>query len=219
VEGDRTFRYSKNGAVALSKALMTHGTTSTDGEVTKTKEIVQTGHAWAVGDTSGTVLVTTGGVYAKNEYAGGLMYGNKVAAIGDMYRIIASEQQATDTIMNIELDTPIRTAISVTTEVTLQTNKYSRTVVFDTSSLGFATGVPLIDVTAEYYYWAQTGGPAPILVDDSETVVIGDKVGPPGTYADAGSCGVYVTIQQHWGHVLSVGPADEPAIVDLDIDN
>jgi len=91
--------------------------------------------------------------------------------------------------------------------------------VFATTTTGYATGVPLIDVTADYYYWAQVGGVAPILTDGSETNVIGDPTGPPATYATAGSCGVYVTLNQQWGNVLHVGGGDnEPALINLAVD-
>jgi hypothetical protein len=212
VEGDRVFRYSLNGAGALSKALMTQTKVVDD----KTDDAIQNAAStWAVGDVSGQLLVTTGGGYAKNEFADGWFYANKIAGVGDIYRVIASELDSTDTILRIELDTPIRTAISATTEITLHANKYSKVVVYPLTVTGVATGVPLVAVAASEYFWAQTAGPCPVIVDDGESVQIGEKVGAPGAYADVGACGVWVTLTQTWGNVLHVGVTDEPALIDL----
>jgi len=216
VDGDRAYRYARCGATGLSKALMGQ----TQVVETKTQEIVQTGHAWAVGDISGTMLVTTGGTFADNEFAEGYLFANKVAAVGDVYKVLASKIQSADTIMDLELETPIRTAISVTTELSLIPNKYYDTVVMPQGGVtGTAIGVPLVDVTATYFYWAQTKGPCPLIVDTGETVVIGNSVGAPTAgYSVDGTCGVRVTLEQIWGNVLMVGAAAEPALINLTLD-
>lgn len=213
--GDRVWRYCLNGATGLSKALMT----SQPAAIAGNKEIVQTGHAWAVGDVSGSVLITTGQTLGVNEFADGIMFANKVAAVGDSYLIIANKQRTTDTIMDIELLEPIRTAISVTTEITLMANMRSKVVVAPTTAVGPATGVPLIDVTANYYFWAQTGGPCPIITDTGETMVAGEVAGYPAAPAVAGACGVTAVTDQTWGHVMQVGAAAEPSLIYLTLDS
>ncbi len=215
IDGDRIFRYAKNSSAAtLSKALMNQ----TQVVETKTQAIVQTGHAWAVGDISGTMLVTTGGTFALNEFTDGYLLANKVAAVGDIYRVLASKIQSSDTIIDLELETAVRTAISVTTELSLMPNRFYDVVVFPTAHTGYAAGVGLVDIAASSYGWLQTGGPAPLIVDTGETVVIGDTVGNAATTSVAGSCGVRVTLEQAWGNVLQVAPAAEPALVNLTID-
>ena len=215
IDGDRIFRYAKNAAVGLSKALMTQ----TQVVDTDTHEIIQTGHTWAVNDISGTMLITTGGTWVDNEFVDGYFFGNQVAsAIGDSYRVLASEITSDDTILKLELETPIRNAVLATTEMSLIPNRFYDVVVFPTTKTGYAAGVPLIDVTASYYFWAQTGGPAPVIVDTGETVVIGDTVSLPDTSSVAGACGVRLTLEQSWGNVLLVGAAAEPALVNLNID-
>ncbi len=216
IDGDRIFRYAKNSSAAtLSKALMNQ----TQVVETKTQAIVQTGHTWAVGDISGTMLVTTGGTFAANEFTDGWLLANKVAAVGDIYKVLASEiTVGADTIMKLELETPIRTAISATTELSLMPNRWYDVVVFPTAHTGYAAGVGLVDIAASSYGWLQTGGPAPLIVDTAETVVIGDTVGNAAATAVAGACGVRVTLEQSWGNVLQVAPAAEPALVNLTID-
>ena len=215
IDGDRIFRYAKNSSAAiLATALMTQ----TQVVETKTQEIVQTGHAWSVGDISGTVLVTTGGTFALDEFTDGWMLANKVAAVGDIYRLMASQIQSSDTIIDLELETTIRTAISVTTEVSLIRNRWYDTIVFPTAHTGYANGVPLAGIAASSFGWLQTGGPCPVIVDSSESLVIGDPVGNPGTAAVAGACGIIVRLEQAWGNVLLIGAAAEPAIINLTID-
>ncbi len=214
IDGDRIFRYAKNSSAAiLAKALMTQAKVVD----TNTTETVQTGHAWSVGDVSGTVLVASS-TLAVNFFTDGWMWANLVAPVGDIYRVLASEVTSTDTIIDIELETTVRTAISVTSEISLMPNRWMDVVVFPTAHTGYATGVPLADIAISEYGWLQTAGPCPLLVDDGETIVIGDTVGSPGTSADAGSCGVRVTLEQAWGNVLHVGPTDDAALINLSLD-
>ena len=214
IDGDRVFRYAKNSSAGtLAKALMTQ----TQVVETKTHNILQTGHTWAVGDISGTMLVTTGGAFVDNEFTDGWFFANDVAGDGDIYRVLANDDTTT-TILNLELETPIRTALPATTEVTLIPNRWYDIVTFPTAHTGYATGVPLVDIAASYYGWVQTAGPAPIYIDTTETVVIGDSVGSANATAVAGACGVRVTLEQAWGNVLIVGAAGEVGLVNLSID-
>jgi hypothetical protein len=212
-DGDRIFRYAKAGAAGgCLKASMTQSQVID----TKTQEIVQTGHAWAVGDQYGTMLITTGGTWANNEFTDGYFFANKVAAVGDTYRVLASKIDSTDTIMHLELETPIRTAISVTTECSLIPNRWYDVVIFPTTKTGFATGVPLVDVTNGYYFWAQTGGPAPLITASDGTSTIGDSCGFSGT--NAGQITTRTTLEASFGNILLVGAQSEPSIVNLTID-
>jgi hypothetical protein len=215
VYGDgRIFRYAKNGGVALGKAKMTQ----TQVVETKLLEVAQTAHAQAAGVRDITVLVTTGSALAENALAGGTLWANKINQLGDSYRIVASKLQSTDTLLDLKLETPIRTALLATTELSIAPNKYYGVVVFPTTTTGSPTGVPLIDVSIGYYFWSQTGGDAPLYVDSGETAVIGNLVGPPGTYAVPGAGGVWVTLTCPWGSWRTVNAADEVGLVDLWLD-
>jgi hypothetical protein len=77
----------------------------------------------------------------------------------------------------------------------------------------------MIPVTIGYYYWSQTGGPAPLIVDNGDTLTIGDPVGIAGTSNGAGEAGLRVTVQTEWGQCMSIAAADEPAVVYLSLDN
>lgn len=217
-DGDRTFRYAKAGAAGgCLKAKMTESQVID----TKTHNIAQTGHAWAVGDVSGTMLITTGGTWATNEFTDGYFFSNDEAADGDIYRVLASQITSTVTILQLELETPIRTAIPVTTEMSLVPNRFYDVVISPTTtSTGYSTGVPLVDVPNGYYFWAQTAGPCPMVVDqgatDGNVIVIGNTVGVGAN--DAGTCMNRVTLEHSFGNVLIVGAATEVALINLSID-
>jgi hypothetical protein len=216
VYGDgRTFRYAKNGAVALGKALMTQ----TQVVETKLIEIAQTAHTQVVGAEDVTLLVTTASAVVGDSLVGGTLWFNKVSNMGESYRIIASAlRPGTDTLLDLKLETPIRAAVLAASEASVCPNPWYKVVVFPTTTTGSATGVPLIAVTAGYFFWAQTGGDCPIYVDTGETAVIGNLAGPPAGYTVPGAAGVWVTVKQLWGTWRTVNAADEVGLVDLWLD-
>ncbi len=211
----RTFRYAKAGGTALSKALMCSGGAHEDKVL---QEVLGSGLDWAVGDTQVTMTVTTGATFVENEYANGYVYANKVNEVGDIYRILANKVQSTDTKMDLLLASPVRNAIAAATELTLCKSVYRDVVVFATTPVNAAAGVPLIDVTADYYCWLQTGGPCPIIKDAGDTIVLGAPVGAPGTAAAAGKVGLLADdgTGSIWGHCMQIaGGDDEIALVKL----
>jgi hypothetical protein len=225
VYGDgRIFRYTKNAANSLTKAKMTQCQVVE----TKTHEITQSDGTFAIGDRQIAMTITTAGTFVKNEFAQGWFFVNKGTAIGDIYKVLASHLSyetggargagVDDTIMNLLLETPIRTATALTSECSLIPNRWYDVVVFPTAHTGLATGVPLLNITASYYFWAQTGGPCPVIVDTGEVVVIGNDVGSATSTAVAGACGPRVTLEQSWGNVMLVGAAAEPALIWLTLD-
>ena len=216
----RVFRYAKNGGVALVQAYMTEAAV----EESKAVAIVQTGYGASVGETDITMLVTTASAAGENDFSGGWMVCNKVspAVLGDIYHIIASKLQSTDTLLNLRLATPIRTAIGATGELSLTYSKWFETVVVPTTTItSDAAGVPLCPVPINNYFWAQTKGPCPLMVDTGDTVVIGSMVGIPSTSAVAGTCGVADPTAfafPLYGTVMSIAAADEPALVNLTLE-
>lgn len=225
VYGDgRVFRYTKNAANTLTKAKMTQCQVVE----TKTHEITQGDGVFAVGDTQIAMTITGSGTFVKDEFAQGWFFVNKGTAMGDIYKVLASHLSyetggargagVDDTIMNLLLETPIRTATALTSEASLIPSRWYDVVVFPTAHTGLATGVPLIGITASYYFWAQTGGACPIIVDTGETVAIGNDVGSPNSAQVTGACGPRITLEQSWGNVMLVGAAAEPALIWLTLD-
>ncbi len=108
--------------------------------------------------TSITTLCTTGSAVAANYFAGGRLLVTTGTNIGDSYPIVSSALEATDTLMDLVLGEPLRNAIAATDKVTLIPNRWYNTIVVPaTTATGAPAGVPPIDVTAAYYYWAGPG--------------------------------------------------------------
>lgn len=216
----RVFRYAKAGAAALVQARMCQSSVTS---ATYFTAVVQTGHAQVVGATDINILVVTGSAEPENSFAGGWMMCNKVspAVLGDIYRIVASKLRSTDTILDLKLASAIRNAIGVTGELTLTRNKFFQTVVFAAyDATAPAIGVPLCPVPINYFYWSQVKGPAPLLVDGSETYDIGQMVGCPVTLATAGDGGPHITttaevLRKPWGVCMEIATDGEPGLVDL----
>lgn len=223
----RVFRYAKAGGTALVQARMCQsGITA----VAYFSVIPQTGYARTVGDKDITVLVVTGAIagtatgYAENAFSGGWLNCNKVspAVLGDIYYILASKM-ADETHLDLKLATPWRNAMLETGEVTLTCSKFYGTLVFAAfAETAPACGVPLCPVTADYFYWSQVKGPAPLIVDNGETLIIGEMVGCPTTLGDPGEAGEFVVASaaahQPWGVCMEVATADEPGLVDLNLE-
>ena len=214
----RRFRYSKAGGVNITRALMQQAGVADS----KFIDITQTGHAQAVGATSITTLCTTGSASAANAFAGGKMIVTTGTNLGDIYDIVSSTLESTDTLMDLVLAQPLRHIIAATDKVTLIPNRNMSTVVAIATTLtAAAAGVPLVDVTAAYYYWAQTRGPAPLIVDTGDTLVVGGKAGVPATDAIAGTCGTTTATAYAfpvYGTVLWIGTAAEPALINLELE-
>ncbi len=223
VYGDgRKFRYAKAGGSALVQAFMCQ----TAAVESKFTEIAQSAAAVAhqtKGSRRIAVLVTTGSGAEDNDLAEGKLIYNKASPtpIGDTYHILASKltDDGAEGFMHLLLETPLRSQISGTTgEVTLSYNPWFKTIVVPTTPTAAAAGVPLVAVAAGEYYWSQTGGPAPLIVDTGDTVVVGENVGKPATHAVAGTCGVVGATDQVYGRCMTVGAAGEPATVYLTLD-
>ncbi len=214
----RRFRYSQAGASNITRALMQQTAVADS----KFLNIAQTGHSQTAGATSITVLCTTGSAVAANYFAGGRFTVLTGTNIGDSYLIVSSSLQATDTLLNLVLGEPLRNNIATTDKTAVTPNRWKSTVVVPTTTAtAAAAGVPLIDVTAAYYYWAQTKGAAPMIVDTGDTLVIGAKAGIPGTDAVAGTAGVATATAYAfptYGTVLYISVADQSALINLELE-
>ncbi len=215
IYGDgRHYRYARAGASNISKALMQQSGV----DQTKLFEVDQTQTFPVVGDLIITVEITTGLTLVEdtNELAGGTLNVNKADGVGDTYQIVGSKVGSTDTNLSLVLDSPIRTTWTTSTEISIKESPWMNTIVAVEPSTALTVGVPNIDVTANLYYWIQTKGPVGILVDATETLIIGDLCGAPAAQGTAGRVGIWVTLTQPWGVVMQVGTTvAEPSMIYL----
>lgn len=208
------FIYSKAGSATIAIASMAQAEAATS----QWYDQVQTDYGWSIGDSSGTILITAGSTPGANEWAEGWLTINKGTGIGQQYQILTNTSHATLPVVTLADSNGIVTAFPAASEATVLKSNFMDTIVVATGGLtAIAVGVPLIAITANYYYWGQTKGPAPLIVDTGETVVIGMPVTHPATSAVAGAIGPCVTLENRYGYVMRVGAAAEPAIVNLDL--
>jgi len=218
----RKFRYSKNGSVALVVAHMNASEAVAAGGL----EITQTGYTGAVGDKKFDILLTTGNNYSDHELVDGYLYKNKSGTdgtvVGDMYIIKDNKWTTSDTVMNIEIadEGGLRVAFSATDELSVAKNIYRDVVVNPTSQAAIVTGVNVCAVPANYYFWSQTVGVCPLIVDADDTVVVGEPIGKAGTAGTAGAGGLIANdgTDATWGTVITVGAGGEPSLVYLNLE-
>jgi hypothetical protein len=102
---------------------------------------------------------------ALNEYEDGLVYVNDGTQQGHVYRIVSHAAAAAGTTLTIGLHTRLITALGMSDQVTLMKNTYDGVAVSQALRTERAVGVPPLAVTANYFFWAQTFGPVPVLQD------------------------------------------------------
>lgn len=214
LDDGRRFRYAKNGSgAALTAAYMNAQPAATAHwfEQVQTNTTVP-----SAGDYE--VKVMEGGTApAKDAWAEGWLLVNKGTGLGQMLKIKSNPASTDPTIVLAE---PVKTAWAATSEISIIVNPWNGVVVAPTTVEGIPVGVNLAAVTESYYFWAQTKGPAPIIVDAGDTVVIGEPAGKPGTNGTAGGVGVVGNdgTDAVYGFVMHVGEAGEPAIIWLTLE-
>lgn len=168
----RKFRYARAGATALDPGKQTIAATINDDW---TDNAVATGGA-AVGDFEVTMTVTDvdSDVLPVDYFRGGQLFVQDGSGEGTWYPIAHSEAIIDgQTSFTVTLSEPLKVALAASTSyVTPVPSPWMATVISATITSPLATGVPLVTVTANYYYWSQTGGEG-IYWADGDVAAIG----------------------------------------------
>lgn len=211
VLGERIFQYCGNAAVALTAGKMVQSSAPIPNHTNVTVSAAVAIDGKVVTPTMGATAVTA------NQYADGYMHVNDVTGEGQCYRVKSHPAALSGATCAFTLYDALEAALDATSQVTLVANPYKEVIIAPNAALTApARGVPLIGVTASYYFWLQTAGPAPVLVQG--TVVIGQPVGLGGT-AD-GACGPIAAFTTDiWGRVMQVNASTEYALIDLRLDS
>lgn len=219
----KKFRYAKMGAADIAAGLMMQSAPDTAKHIA----IAQTGHAHAAGLTRVTALVTTGGIAAtetfaqENAIAGGSIswYTDGTPSSLVQSNDVVSSFMVSETIIQLELATPLRRAVEATEHVIITPNKYFKALVaIQTTLTGQAIGVPLVPLTAGNFGWLQTKGPCAMQIDTGDAMTIGALAGVPAANAIAGTAGAATETLfafPIYGRVLQLGAADKYGIIDL----
>lgn len=168
VTGDgREFRLCQVGATALIAGKLY----STAAQITTHHNLTPT--AAALGATQ--VTVTLGATAATvNQYLNGYLLveadGGSGGLPGLMYQIGGNPAANASATLTVQLNDPLTNLITTSAKVTLIPNVYSGIIVSPAAASGVPVGAAIFPVTASYYGWIQTVGPAIVLSDGAITV-------------------------------------------------
>jgi hypothetical protein len=148
--------------------------------------------ALAAGST--TVTTTTSLTVTKDQYKDGYLFVNDVAGQGEVYRVKSNTAVSSAAGCEITLDESdgIRTAFTTGTQFGLMYSPYKDVKIIDgdgTMTTG-ALGVTTIPVTADYFCWVQTAGPAAVL-SGAATYVVGDAIGTSQASGESGAADLW----------------------------
>jgi hypothetical protein len=163
----RAFRYAKAGASALAEGKMSQAPAIASGIMNQACPVT------AAGEIQITLTITAGVAYAADYFVGGYFQVNDEAAAtgeGQSFLITSSTAVgAAGTSITISLAEPLKTALAATSEFTLVASPWMA-VVEAASARALATGISPMDITAAYYFWAQTKGMAAALINGTPPV-------------------------------------------------
>jgi hypothetical protein len=140
--------------------------------------------AASAGDT--TVTINTSGTYTKDQYKDGYMHINSGTGAGEVYRIKSNTavSGATGMVLTLDEEDGLATALeagSSNCEVGLSTNPYKDVIISPTTVSNVAVGVAPTLLTADYYGWIQTWGPAAVLANAAGVIGQHVRVGGAST--------------------------------------
>lgn len=217
----RMFRYCQNSdAGILAKALMNSSAALDAEAITSTNQGASYVHD--AGISTFDILQSSGNEWEDGDLVDGwLLVGDGSDAMGDMYMIKTHEWITSDTVMRVTIcdEGGLRNAIVAADDIVCFQNKCANTLVNGNAQIAGVVGVSLADVAKNYYYWAQFRGYAPILVDASDTLVVGEPAGKAAAAGTPGGVGIVAGdgTDAVWGIVVyaSGSALGEAAIIDL----
>lgn len=156
------YRYAKAGSTALSAGKMTVAA-GIAAAVTNKAAVA------AAAGTKALTLTVASATYPANYFAGGDFHINDADGEGYKYEIATSSAVAAGTSISITLVDGIKKALTTSSEFTLVHSPFMATAI-STTEESEPTGVPLVDVPANHYYWSQTGGEGICLIAGTPAV-------------------------------------------------
>lgn len=210
-EGERVFRYCLNGAGTLAIAAPLQNAPAVHAE--QDDDIV-VGAASAIGDTTVTLTSTANldGTpnNVANNFADGYLVVNDEAGEGQLYRIKSNEALSTTDNAVFTLYDPLTVALTTSSQCGLIKNLYNGVIVTAAVLTGMCVGVPLLGVTAAYYFWSQVGGPAPVVAHAAIALGTWAIVGTTAGKADPAAA---VTTEVIIGYPLTPAVADTETFI------
>jgi hypothetical protein len=204
----RKFVYAKAGAVDLANGKIVQAPAPVANHTNRAVA------AASVGDRQVTVTLGATAV-AANAYKDGYLLINAGAGAGYAYKIKSHPSANASANLTVTLYDKLKEALSGTTsKATLVYCSYNGTIIHPSPPTAKLVGVPVIDVTAGYYFWAQCAGPCAVLIQGSATD--GTTLGASATVDGAAAANAAVT-QYVVGIMMQNGVDGEYGVVDLQI--
>jgi hypothetical protein len=167
IYNDRKFRYGLNGGSAITAGKLVQHVT----EVANHTNCAATATT-AAGETAISIETAGDTDLTANQYAEGYLFVNDVNGEGQCLKVKShpAHDHSDDPSVIITCYDDLATALTTSSQLTLMPNPYSAVVVAPTTHTGACVGATTIDMTASYYGWFQTHGPAALLT--SGTLVL-----------------------------------------------
>lgn len=214
IQGERGWWYCKNAAVQLGisvplqSAAAIHAEANDDIVVATASAI----GAYTVSLTS-TANLATSPLSTKDGFKEGYLVVNDAAGEGQISKIKSQDAFASTNTEVVTLYDPLTIALTTSSQVGLIQHPCANVVASKAVMTGVFAGIPLVVVTASYYFWAQMAGPAPVEVNTS--IAMGTTV-VVGTTAASADPAAAATTEISIGYPLTPGIADgEKCIVML----
>lgn len=204
----RGFRYGKVGATALVAGKVYQGR-----PLDATNEQPSGGLAVAAAAIGATEVTLTGTLtLAANLLAGGYLSVCVTPGQGHVYRIKGNSAVSSAANCVVYLEDPIRVALTTSSKVIVAGHPYNGMVIEPGTPTSVIVGVASHVVTALYYGWIQTHGPASVLF--TGTGVAGKAVGSlsGGT---SGSAAPAIAATNILGYHMATGITTEYALIFL----
>ena len=166
IYNDREFVYGECGGTAITAGKLVQHVT----EVAHHTDMTATATV-AAGETAISVE-TNGTDLTLNQYAEGYLFVNDVNGEGQCLRVKShsAHDHSADPSVEITCYDDLKTALTTSSQLTLMPNAYDNLVVAPTTHTGACVGATTVDMTADYYGWFQTKGPAALLTDGTLTL-------------------------------------------------
>ena len=209
-QGDRAWRYARNGSSGLNVAAPVQQAAVAHAE--QNDDIV-VGAAAAIGavevELTSTANLDTAPNETADDFAEGYLIVNDAAGEGHMYKIKSNEAFASsgDSTFTLYPDESIRVALTTSSQVGLVRNPFYKTIATTAVVSGMVLGIPQFAVTASYYYWLQTGGPAACVAKNPIAL---------GTYAVVGTTAALADPSAAADTELILGDPMTPGVADTE---
>jgi len=162
-----------------------------------------------------TATTTTSLTVTKDQYKDGYLFINDVAGQGEVYRVKSNTAVSSAAGCEITIDEPdgFRTAFTTGTQFGLMYSPYKDIKIIDgdgTMTTG-PLGVTTIPVTADYFCWIQSSGPAAVL-SGAVVSILGDAIGVSQASGESGAFDLWDSSANEdtrpIGHAMGVASVD-----------